>query len=427
MTLPSGLHHSSALATPAREIELVMAVLWFLVTFTVFPHDELILYPLALYFTYALYRDRRATIPILADCWPLLLLPAWAILTSPLAVIPQTAFRSGVQMAMTMLISVLFVAWMSPRRIVLTAFFATGLCGVLSLFITSYHSGAMTGIFAHKNMLGAKMLLLWAAALCIAFDPWIRIWLRAVALGFAALALFLILASQSATALVLASVTIALVGGFAFFAGGGQRTPADRLAGAFITLGVLAFLIPLLPVGQVSLLDYLLENLGKSRTLTGRTELWAYAEDVIRQRPLIGHGSGGFWRYQENDLVRQIFAEFHKSPNQVFSFHSSFYEIAVHFGLIGLVFAIVTIVWAGVRLVGQLVQRGGLPFIFFLTIASIELIRAFVESELMRPFVLAHMLIWMGSCFLSKHRSMHGDRRKRRHPYETGAGAGAGV
>ncbi|OED47344.1 hypothetical protein AB838_16130 [Rhodobacteraceae bacterium (ex Bugula neritina AB1)] len=390
--------------TPARPVELGLAVLWFLVTFTVFQKDEYLLYPLALYFSYAVWRDRRATAPILVGSWPLLLLPVWAILSSPMGVVPDEAFRTGVQMLLSGLICVLFAAWMSPRRIVLTAFFATGVCGVLSIFFTSYHDGAMTGIFAHKNMLGAKMLLLWAAALCVAFDPWFRLWLRGAALMLAALAFMLILRSHSATALVLSLAIIAMIGGFSFFAGDGRRTPADRIAAGLITIGVLAIALPALLSGPDTLVDAFFDRLGKSRTLTGRTQLWAYAEGVIRQHPVTGYGGGGFWRYQENDLVRQIFAKFHKSPNQVFSFHNSFYENTVHFGLIGLVLTVWTLVWAFGRLAAQLLQHGGMPFIFFLAVAGVELIRAMVESELMRPFVLAHMLIWIGACFLSKHR-----------------------
>lgn len=389
------------MSAPARPFEHVLAALWFLVTFTTFAYDEFILYPLALYFSYALYRDRAATLPILASCWPLLLLPVWAVLSSPLGVVPEIAFRSAIQSLLSMLICLLFATWMSPRRILLTALITTGICGVLSLFISADHGGAMTGIFAHKNMLGAKMQLLWGAALCVAFDKWFKPWLRFSAFALAGLAFYLILASQSATALVLSLVIVATIVGLAFFAGA-----ADRIALGFLVIGLIALMVPSLVNQSDSLFGMLLERLGKNRTLTGRTELWAYAEDVIRQRPFIGHGGGGFWRYEENDLVRQIFAEFHKSPNQVFSFHNSFYEITVHYGIIGLGCILVTLAWAFVRLLTLALRYGSMPYIFFLTSAIVEIIRAYVESELMRPFVLAHALIWIGSCYMTKHRNV---------------------
>ncbi len=389
---------------PARAIEKMLVVVWFLVTFTVFPYDELVLYPLALYFFTAFFWHRESTVPLLIKCWPLLLLPVWAALTSPFAVVPSTALRSSIQMVLSIQVCILLVSWMRPREIILTVMAVTGICGILSVFFTSYHDGAMTGIFAHKNMLGAKMLLLWSSSLCVAFDRWMRMPTRIVALCLAALGFALILASQSATALVLACLIVMMIGMFSFFAGAGVHTPGDRIAIGLITAGVMGVTITyVLTATSVSPITILLESLGKSGTLTGRTHLWDYAEDVIRQRPWLGHGDGGFWRYEENDLVRQIFAEFYKTPNQLFSFHNAFYEASVHFGLIGLACMITTLVWAYARLFRQLLHRGGMPFLFFPTVACVELIRAFVESELMRPFVLAHMLIWIGAIYVSKH------------------------
>jgi exopolysaccharide production protein ExoQ len=404
MAMVANTSDFSNFTVAARTLEKIMVIMWFVVTFTVFKNDELVLYPLALYFFYAFFKHRRVTLPILAKCWPLMLLPFWSALTSPFAVVPSTALRSSIQMILTIQVCILLTTWMRPREILLTVIAATGICGVLSIFYTSYHDGAMTGIFAHKNMLGAKMLLLWSASLCIAFDRWMRLWMRVVAFAMAILAFSLILSSHSATALVLAILIVVMIVGFSFFAGAGAQTPVDRIAIGLIVIGVAGMAMTFMLSANVdSPLTFLLEKLGKNRTLTGRTELWAYAEDVIRQRPLLGHGDGGFWRYEESDLVRQIFAEFHKSPKQVFSFHSAFYEVSVHFGLIGLGLMIVTLFWAFGRLLLQLVRRGGMPFVFFTSVALVELVRAFVESEMMRPFVLAHMLIWIGAIYVSKY------------------------
>jgi len=387
----------------SHAIEKALVVLWFVVTFTVFKNDELILYSLAIYFFYAFFRERDETIPLLFNCWPLLLLPIWALVTSGFAVVPQTAMRTAAQMILTIQISILIVVWLRPREIVLTVLAATGVCGVLSVFFTSYHDGAMTGIFAHKNMLGAKMLMLWAAALCVALDNWVHLWVRLFATGLSILAFALILASQSATALVLALAIVLMIGTFNFFAGRGRHTPAARFAFGLILLGIVGLTIPTLASQTGSFLDSALGSLGKSRTLTGRTDLWIYAEDVIAERPWIGHGAGGFWRYQESDLVREIFAEFHKNPNQHFSFHNSFYEISVHFGLIGLVLTLFTLVWIYFGHFKQLLLRGGLPFVFFPTIGMVELIRSFVESALMKPFQIANMLIFIGVILTVKY------------------------
>jgi exopolysaccharide production protein ExoQ len=311
--------------------------------------------------------------------------------------------RTAMQMILTIQISVLFTVWLRPREIVLTVLVATGICGVLSVFITSYHDGAMTGIFSHKNMLGAKMLMLWSAALCVAFDTWVRLWLRVLAVGLSILAFALIIACQSATALVLALAIFMMVCTFSFFAGRGRQTPAERFAFGLILFGIVGIAVPVVASETGTLIDSILGSLGKSRTLTGRTDLWAYAEDVIALRPWVGHGSGGFWRYQESDLVREIFAEFHKNPNQHFSFHNSFYELTVHFGLVGLGLTLVTLGWTYFGQFRQMMLRGGMPFVFFPTVAMVELIRSFVESALMKPFQIANMLIFIGVILTVKY------------------------
>ncbi|ANT63389.1 hypothetical protein AYJ57_23175 (plasmid) [Salipiger sp. CCB-MM3] len=382
-----------------RPAEFGLAIVWFLVTFTTFPNDHLVLYPLAIYLSYAILRDRRATFPLIIGAWPLFLLPLWAIASAPLGVVPDVAFRGGLQMLLTSLICVLFAAWMSPRQVLIAAFIATGICGILSVFFTKVQEGAMTGIFAHKNMLGAKMVVLWAAALCLACDRWIRLWLRLVAVALAALAFLLILASQSATALVLSFVVVCVIGASSFLS-----RSADRIAAGLIALGAMASLTPFLIEQRDHLLELFLGSVGKSKTLTGRTELWNFAEDVIRQNPITGLGAGGFWRYQESPLVQEIFAQFHKSPNHVFSFHNAYYEITVHFGLIGLGCILVTLAWALSHLAFLVLRRGGMPFVFLLTGALVQTIRTMVESDLMRPFVLANMLIWIGACYAIKNR-----------------------
>lgn len=405
---------TSPYSVPAKPYEFLLVIVWFSITVTGFRYDELILYPLALFFAFTFFQYSKVTLPLAVKCWPLFLIPIWAFLTSPFGEVPGTATRTAIQMILTMQVCVLVTVWLRPRQVLLAALVATGLSGVLSVFITSYHDGAMTGIFAHKNMLGAKMLILWSAALCVAFDPWMRLWVRGIAMGLALLAFALILASHSATALVLAVVIIFMIFCFNFFAGSGAQTPIDRAAIGLITLGVIAIAVPLyLSVATESPIAVLLNSLGKSSTLTGRTDLWEYAKGVISERPWLGHGAGGFWRYNENDLVRQIFAEFYKSPNQHFSFHNAFYEVGVHFGLIGVVLMIITLVWTYTRLFWQLIRRGGLPFMFFPCAGVVELVRAFVESELMRPFILAHAVIWIGAIYASKYSLFGADQPSR--------------
>lgn len=393
-----------ALSDTDREHAIVS--LWILVTFVQFPKDELILYPLALYFAYACVRDWPRIARLLGGGWPLLLVTTWSLLCVIWAAAPFAAAKQGLMTVLTIMICFFAAAWLDQRRMMLSVYGAAALIGVLSLGNLS-STGASSGVFAHKNMLGANMVLLWVAALCVGLDRGAARWIRLSTPVALALAFFLILKSQSATALVVAAGSAGLVVGGALFAREQSIMTLSRL-GALALMTALGFAA----VGAVAatLRDdpvvMLFDALGKDSTLTGRTDLWNYASEQIAERPLLGLGNGGFWNYWASPLVQRIYAEFYKLPHHGFTFHNSFYEIAVHLGLVGLGLALLALAWATLRIVVAALARGGMPRIFFFAIMVICIIRSFVESDLLRPFVLLPMLSWIGALLTVKEQQV---------------------
>ena len=192
----------------------------------------------------------------------------------------------------------------------------------------------------------------------------------------------------------------------------GQWLRPLRLAAICIALAVISALAAWVladPLGDV--IGSVLDALGKDRSLTGRTVLWNYAEDQIREEPYLGVGSGGFWRYEDSPLVRKIHAEFYKGSRTTFNFHNSFYEIAVHQGLIGLGMTLLAMVWALGWTVRGALTLGTMPAIFFLCQSAAVTIRIFAEADFYKPFVLFHMLLWIGA--LGLMRQIRGRQRER--------------
>lgn len=68
------------------------------------------------------------------------------------------------------------------------------------------------------------------------------------------------------------------------------------------------------------------EALGREETLTGRTDIWAYFVPYAMQRPLLGHGFGGFW----TDTIRAAIR-----TNQA---HNGYLDIILNTGFVGLLF-----------------------------------------------------------------------------------------
>jgi exopolysaccharide production protein ExoQ len=203
--------------------------------------------------------------------------------------------------------------------------------------------------------------------------------------------------SESATAMLLAIATGGMcVLGAVMLRGGFWRPSKLAITALFMSLLAAAGSIAVSafrgdPVAMV------LGKFGKDATLTGRTTLWDYAEAQIAENPLLGVGAGGFWRYNVSPLVQKIYEEFYKEPWHSFSFHSSYYETAVHQGLIGVALIVPAILWAVYWLMRGALSLGTLPMIYFLSTASAVLVRSLTEADFYRPFVLFHMLIWIGA------------------------------
>jgi O-antigen ligase len=143
----------------------------------------------------------------------------------------------------------------------------------------------------------------------------------------------LVLGSQSSAALAL----VLLSGGVALWnnAFGTLRSPAGQAGyiGSSVLLvatGVTVF------TAQVDLLTSLL---GRSATLSGRTDIWASAWDAASTRPLHGYGFGGVWGSDvppTDEIWRQLrFEAFHA--------HNGYLDLFLQVGLIGIALFLVAV------------------------------------------------------------------------------------
>ncbi len=395
--------------------DFLLFALWCLVTFVQFPGDELILYPLALYYAWAIVRDQTAILPLLARSWVLLLFPLWCLLSPLWAVEPQAALKQALYLSLTMMICYQVAATMSPRVIVHALLLAVGVIGVINIVYAFTVGDTRTGIFVQKNFMGKNMVVLWVIGLCVLFDRGSPRWVRVAAAALAAIAAFMSVMSESATAVLLVLATGAVVLTSAIFLLGGIMR-LSRIAGLCFSLSALFIMASVLfSTLQSNPVDTVLGHFGKDSTLTGRTELWDYAEDQIAERPLLGVGADGYWRYWQSPLVQKIHLEFHKGPDDKFNFHNSFYEIAVHQGLIGLAFAVAALLWALAKIFRGAVQFGNLPQVYFFAHSLAVLSRTATEADFLKPFTLFHMVLWIGALSALRAIRQRADADAARH------------
>ncbi len=181
--------------------------------------------------------------------------------------------------------------WPDLAEVLATAF--AGLAGVSFLLGLAWPShgrmpdifpGAWRGLYFDKNGLGDAMALGFMVFLAAAA---LRRERRRLWLGFAGLALLLVLLSTSKTSLV-----SLMIGAAAFGAVGlARRGPVMAVVvtfGAVVAIAAIASLI-------LFDADAVLGLLGKDATLTGRTKIWSVVLEQIHTRPWTGFGYGAVW------------------------------------------------------------------------------------------------------------------------------------
>ena len=128
--------------------------------------------------------------------------------------------------------------------------------------------------------------------------------------------------SQSRTALVASVVGMSTLVWFAAI----QRTRFSPRVGLFLLL--LAFgaagAVAIYARGPIAAM------IRKGNDLNGRTNIWAGAVQIIRERPLTGYGYFAVWGRQENTLLPHIPITAHRSSG---SAHNAFLNIATELGV----------------------------------------------------------------------------------------------
>ena len=207
---------------------------------------------------------------------------------------------------------------------------------LVSLFIpsigvvqTPWDHGAWQGFTWHKNTLGVITALAAFIAIynCV-FSVLKR--LRFVWLSVACICVGVNLMCDSATSLL-----SFLVGGCAIV---GLYSLRLTKAGPKFVYPLLAFLVVVALI-SFGILDFRFDDassaVGRDGTLTGRTELWLVAWEMVKERPLFGHGYGSIWAPNSDYalyLYRYYVDIYWGSP--VSHAHNGFLQVASDLGLL---------------------------------------------------------------------------------------------
>lgn len=186
--------------------------------------------------------------------------------------------------------------------------------------ITSGIDGRWSGLTGHPNTLGLiSAFCLWLNGTQIIADKRTKIqWGRILS---AAMCIVVLYGCYSVTSMITAGVSLVLF--YVFSREGFKKRDVFNMVLIFI-LSVFFLWITVGLVGVDYLVEIFADGSGKSSDLSGRTEIWLAANDLIVERPIIG------WGFDDN--AQAIL--FSNIPHT--HFHNGYLDLAVRGGVFGL-------------------------------------------------------------------------------------------
>jgi len=243
---------------------------------------------------------------------------------------PDLVFRRAVSLFGTSLFGILLAARLNFAEQLRLArwVFRLAAFACLALFIvapghgisTDYGTGSVKAIFTHKNLFGAAMalglLVEWYA-----FDEgtFARI-TKFTSLGLCA---GLLIVSRSITSIVTVGATFLILWLFE------KLHWRHRIPLSAILLFLVSVVLGVALVGVDT--SRFTELLGRSKDLTGRTELWRSVGSMIAARPVLGYGFSGFWGGASSESYA---VERYVGWSPTYS-HNGYLEILLNLGIVG--------------------------------------------------------------------------------------------
>ena len=328
-----------------------------------------------------LYRDVKSNRNIMIAA----IMPLMATLSILWSKYPDFTAYYTFQLYITFFLAVSIASMRTPGVSLNALLYAHLLFGIVSLLFGRYslwENGeyVFIGLSSAKNSYGEMNFFMIMLGVYAVHKSKSRRSLLSMVPGVSSLLLGItgLLYSKSAGALVAAAVAVVLYCSLV-------KIGRLRLQNRAALLGLLLFAFIAIVILVVPLWDDVssstLQYFGKSKDLTGRTELWAVADRLIEREFWLGLGQYAFW-VRGDPMAEALWAINGIQERIGFNFHNTFRELLVHLGVVG------TVIYISVFIVLFLRQLNSVLFIkskenyFYFCIIFSYAIRAPFESLL---------------------------------------------
>lgn len=336
---------------------------------------------------------------ILADRWVFLLFPACAVLTALWSDAPLETLKHGCEFLLTVIAGLMLSSAPNKRAMVFGLFLAFAAFAFVSLSVGDVvkvgnvgHVTALSGLTTSKNDEAASMATgFLVSVLFLAMGIQSRSLLQCSVAGIAGLVeIFGTVMARSAGALAAACVAVAAFVVFIWLRKAHRQTRLTVIGLACVTAlftGVifLAF--------HHDVLEWLSSAFNKDMTLTGRTYLWQRAQEMALDRPVGGRGFAAFWQHGNLD-AEGLWQFAHIKTRYGFNFHSTYYDILIGMGWIGLIVFAITLALGAGRAALSYVRVPTLIACFWLAIAVYVIVRMPIETVGTYEFDFATVLLF---------------------------------
>ncbi|KKB75810.1 hypothetical protein VW35_18735 [Devosia soli] len=321
--------------------------------------------------------------------WPVLILPAWCILTALWSQYPANSFRYGLQLTFTLVVAIAITGRISTATLMRMMFVVYGIGVIASiLFGRTGTGGAWLGVFGSKNAFAAHIAVFMLIAVAVAADRYSPWFLRALGLVGAAASGPLLALAQSAGAILMVAPCLAIIL---------LTLLTTRLSGmqklflaVMLAIGLAAMALLVIVAGD-TLMAEVLEGSGKDATLTGRTDLWATGLGYIAERPFQGLGYRSFWVVGFAP-AEELWAMFDVPSGAGFNFHNTYISNAVEIGLFGLGLQILIIYGGALAMGAYTFFRPNAPNALLLALQMLMILRSFIEVEVFFEFSIRSIM-----------------------------------
>jgi len=291
-------------------------------------------------------------LPLLVRCWPVLLLPGFALLSAAWSISPGDTLRYGTLYGATAIAGVIFGGGMRRTPLLIGLFLAFAIYN-LGAFAFGHSvawgggnmgSQAFSGLSGGKNQSGdiAALGMIIGVATAVLAVTRRRPLLLALVLGAMGPTMWILWMSHATGSLIAgAGASLCLL-----LWSSSQLLPREWRTAIFMVVAlVVVVAMATQSVWTQPLFDFVLKSSGKDAGLTGRAFIWNRADMLIHERPWLGLGYGAFWVPGNLD-AEAIWRFAGIAGKSGFNFHNTGREILVALGWSGL------LLFVGVLVIG---------------------------------------------------------------------------